>query len=105
MWVLSRRSMDYPMMRLLAINMFSSIKKNNNRSCTHVVRMCSISSRILKIELAAHNFYINLFFISIHDGYSKEVEAFHRGFECVGDAVPAVTVVTDNLVKGDFPSS
>ena len=64
-----------------------------------------ISSGILKVGIAPHYSYINLSFIGVHNGDSEEVEAFHRGFECVSDAIPAVTMVTDNLVKGDFSSS
>ena len=84
--------------------MFSSVQKNYGRSCTHIVKMCSIYSGKLKIRVFSHNFDINIIFIAIHDGQGEEVQTFRRGFECVSDAIPAVTMVTDYLVKLHLPN-
>ena len=66
--------------------------------------MCSIYSGKLKIRVFSHNFDINIIFIAIHDGQGEEVQTFRRGFECVSDAIPAVTMVTDYLVKLHLPN-
>ena len=59
MRVQSTASIKNPMIEL-GINILSSFQKDNHRGCTHVVKMCSISSGNLKIGIVSHNLYINL---------------------------------------------